>query len=396
MNSCITNHLSHKLEFSLKKLKKLPAKISDRTSWRFLLPGIIFGALLFLLGLYEMLNGFRYSNPNVAEIIPIEALPTYQPAVTPIFFDIIFMVVGFGMILASVFSYIRYRKFIFDGKTMLIGDRPVFGAKRIVKESIKNYQGVRFRIAFYQSGLINSNKYIIELYHKDPSKVVPLYISTSPENVRKKWKEFARFFKMPALVNTDTGLQSIDLKNLDKSIKEMTKLGYVIDDYDSYEDLPDGIRYVRKKDKIVLKARKIIWDAYNILAWGMIGTIVLCLIVAATNFETFRSNFASTFYGLTAIAAAIIVVAVFILFRKEKLVLKKDKIVNTHKYMLFSTKHNEIMKDDIEAIEVTENPATGRFFVSIISDATTIAFGAKLPIASLRWIKRFLIHEVIK
>ena len=396
MNSCITNHLSHKLEFSLKKLKKLPAKISDRTSWRFLLPGIIFGALLFLLGLYEMLNGFRYSNPNVAEIIPIEALPTYQPAVTPIFFDIIFMVVGFGMILASVFSYIRYRKFIFDGKTMLIGDRPVFGAKRIVKESIKNYQGVRFRIAFYQSGLINSNKYIIELYHKDPSKVVPLYISTSPENVRKKWKEFARFFKMPALVNTDTGLQSIDLKNLDKSIKEMAKLGYVIDDYDSYEDLPDGIRYVRKKDKIVLKARKIIWDAYNILAWGMIGTIVLCLIVAATNFEAFRSNFASTFYGLTAIAAAIIVVAVFILFRKEKLVLKKDKIVNTHKYMLFSTKHNEIMKDDIEAIEVTENPATGRFFVSIISDATTIAFGAKLPIASLRWIKRFLIHEVIK
>lgn len=396
MNSCITNHLSHKLEFSLKKLKKLPAKISDRTSWRFLLPGIIFGALLFLLGLYEMLNGFRYSNPNVAEIIPIEALPTYQPAVTPIFFDIIFMVVGFGMILASVFSYIRYRKFIFDGKTMLIGDRPVFGAKRIVKESIKNYQGVRFRIAFYQSGLINSNKYIIELYHKDPNKVVPLYISTSPENVRKKWKEFARFFKMPALVNTDTGLQSIDLKNLDKSIKEMAKLGYVIDDYDSYEDLPDGIRYVRKKDKIVLKARKIIWDAYNILAWGMIGTIVLCLIVAATNFEAFRNNFASTFYGLTAIAAAIIVVAVFILFRKEKLVLKKDKIVNTHKYMLFSTKHNEIMKNDIEAIEVTENPATGRFFVSIISDATTIAFGAKLPIASLRWIKRFLIHEVIK
>lgn len=396
MDSCTVNHLSHKLEFSLKKLQKLPAKISDRTSWRFLLPGIFFGALLFLLGLYEMLNGFRYSNPNVAEIIPTEAMPTYQPVVTPIFFDVIFMVVGFGMILASIFSYIRYRKFIFDGKTMLIGDRPVFGAKRIVKENLKNYQGVRFRIAFYQSGLINSNKYIIELYHKDPCKIVPLYISTSPENVRKKWKEFARFFKMPALVNTDAGLQSIDLKNLNKSIKEMAKLGHVVDNYDSYEELPDGIRYVRKKDKIVLKARKIVWDAYNILAWGMITAMALCLIVAAVNFEAFRNNFASTFYGLTAIAVLIIIVAIFILFRKEKLVLKKDKIVNTHKYMLFSTKHDEIMKNDIEAIEVTENPATGRFFVSIISDAKTITFGAKLPIASLRWIKRFLIHEVIK
>ena len=75
---------------------------------------------------------------------------------------------------------------------------------------------------------------------------------------------------------------------------------------------------------------------------------------------------------------------------------KKDKIVNTHKYMLFSTKHNEVMKPDIEAIEVTENPATGRYFVSIISDNRTITFGAKLPIKTLQWIKRFLIHEVIK
>ncbi len=202
MNNCTVNHLSHKSEFSIKKLQKLPAKISDRTNWRFQLPGIIFGALLFLLGLYEMLNGFRYSNPNVAEIIPQEALPTYQPAVAPLFFDIVFILVGLGISMASVLSYIRYRKFIFDGKNMIIGDRPIFGKKRIVTESIKNYLGVRFRIAFYQSGLINCNKYIIELYHKDPSKIVPLYISTSPEGVRKKWKEYARFFKMPALINT--------------------------------------------------------------------------------------------------------------------------------------------------------------------------------------------------
>ena len=155
MNNSTTNHYSHKLEFNL---NKIPAKVSDRTSWRFLLPGIVFGALLFLLGLYEMLNVFNYTNQNVAEIVPLEALPNYKPIFDPIIFDIIFMIVGFGIIAASVGSYLRYRKFIFDGKKMMIGDRSVWGKKRIAKESIRNYLGVRFRVAFYRYGLVNSNK----------------------------------------------------------------------------------------------------------------------------------------------------------------------------------------------------------------------------------------------
>ena len=393
MNNPAANHYSHKLEFDF---SKLPAKISDRTSWRFLLPGIIFGALLFLLGFYEMINGFDYTNPNVAEIIPAEARPSYKPLFNPIFFDIVFIIIGLGIILACLCSYVRYRKFIFDGKTMMIGNRPVFGKKRIVKENIKNYLGVRFRVAFYQSGLINSNKYIIELYHKDPKKIVPLYISTSPENVRKKWKEYARFFKLPALINTDEGLQSRDLKNLDKSIKEMAKLGFVVDDYDPYEPLPNGICFARRRDKIVLKARKIVWDAYNFIAWFVIVVVGFGLVGMAFNPNACRSELASPFYALVGLMALILVAAVFVLFRKEKLVLKKHKIVHTHKYMMFSTKHSEINKDEIEAIEVTQNPASGRFFVSIISDNKTIAFGAKLPIQNLQWIKRFLIHDVIR
>ena len=320
MNNPAANHYSHKLEFNF---SKFPAKISDRTSWRFLLPGIIFGALLFLLGLYEMLNGFDYTNPNVAEIIPQEALPTYKPLLNPIVFDIIFIVVGLGIISASVCSYIRYRKFIFDGKSMMIGNRPVLGKKRIVQESIKNYLGVRFRVAFYQSGLINSNKYIIELYHKDPDKIVPLYLSTSPENVRKKWKEYARFFKLPALINTDKGLQTRELKNLDKSIKEMAKLGFVVDDYDAYEEIPNGICFARRKDKIVLKARKIIWDAYNFIAWFVIFFVGLGLVCMAFNPKAYQSDFVLPFYGMIIIMALILVAAIFILFRKEKLILKK-------------------------------------------------------------------------
>ena len=136
--------------------------------------------------------------------------------------------------------------------------------------------------------------------------------------------------------------------------------------------------------------------AYNILAWLailLIGAIVLMIL---THLETFKSTFAPTMYSMMVVGILIIAIALQILFRKEKLVIKKHKIVNTHKYMLFSTKHNEILKKDIEAIEVTENPATGRFFVSIISDDNTITFGAKMAIKDLQWIKRFLIHEIVR
>jgi hypothetical protein len=394
MNYNMPDYFSHKLEL---KLDKLPAKTSDRTNWRFILPGLIFGALLFFLGTYEFFNGFRQPKSSFDDLIGMPDALQYQPLINPTFFDIVFILIGLGMIAASITSYIRYKKIIFDGKTVTIGFRPVLGEKVIIRENFKNYQGVRFRIEFFQFGFINKNKYIIELYHKDPNRIIPLYISTSEKDIRKIWEHYARTLNLPALVNTDEGLIARDVKNLDKSLKEMAELGYVIDNYDSYEALPDTIAYVRRKDKIVIKARKIVWDAYNIIAWIAILAIGGLVIAAGANFETLQKSFSpSAFFITTGICAFIIITAVFILFRKEKLIIKKDKIVNTHKYMLFSTKHDEIPKTAIEAIDITENPASGRYFVSVISDEKSITFGAKLPIKDLRWVKKFLIHEVIK
>lgn len=392
MSYCVPNHFSHKLEFDL---NRLPARISDRTRWQFMLPGLVFGALLFVLGLFEMLSGFEYTNANVAEIIPQSDVSQYKPFLSPEIYDIVFMLIGLGMMTAAVFSYIRYRKFIFDGKTMIIGDRPAIGKKRIVQENIKNYLGVRFRIEQFQTGFINGNRYIVELYHKNPERIVPLYISTSPKNVRRLWKEYSRYFELPALINTDEGLIARDIKNLDKSVKEMAKLGYVTDDYDSYADLPASLQYARKKDKIVIK-RQNVWDIYNVMGWFGIAIVAAVLAVATFQIKDGLETNSYTFYFLYSAAILLLAAALLLMFRKEKLVLKKNKIVHTHKYMTYSTKHNEIFKDDIESIDVTQNPASGRYFVSIISEDRTITFGAKLPIEDLRWIKTFLIHEVIK
>ena len=263
MNYKAADYFSHDLEF---KLDKLPAKVSDRTNWKFIVPGIFFGAIMFLIGLYEMLNGFQNGHAAFDNAAFALAPSTYKPFVSPVFFDSVFMIFGLGMIVASLISLARYRKYVFDGKSFTIGYRNPCEGKTILKESLKNYLGVRFRIEFFQIGFISKNKYIIELYHKDFNKSIPLYISTSPKDIRRQWEYYAGKLKMPALINTEEGLISRDVKNLNKSVRDLAVLGYIVDEFDSYEELPATIAYVRKRDKIILKANKIIWDGYNILA----------------------------------------------------------------------------------------------------------------------------------
>ncbi len=389
MNQNIPCHLSNNLEFDC---NKKPSFITDRAKLRTLWPGIVFGALLFLLGLYEWLDMFRNGGE---EMMPKDTVLVYKPIFAVWFFDLCFAVVGIGMVITNILLYLRYNKYKFVGKKVSIIKRPVFRDKVVMSEELKNYTGVRFRVEFLQSGFLTKNRYVIELYHPNPEKIVPLYLSTSANGVRKKWKEYARHFKLPALINVERGLKVIELKDLNKSVAQQYKAGLIKDEYDGYATLPSSVSFVRKRDKIVLKVRKILWDAYNLLAWLAIIMVGFVLVVILTNLENFKEESTSTIYTLAGIAVIIIIAAVQVLFRKEKLVLKKNKIVNTHKYMLFSTKHNQMLKKDIEEIEVTQNPATGRFFVSIISDDNTITFGAKLPIEDLKWIKSFLIHEII-
>ena len=390
MNNIVPNHLSNKLELGYNKKHFY---LTDRVVLYRLLPGIVFGFLLFLLGIYECLNAFRFGGE---ELIPSDTAKISVSSVEVYFFDLCFIIVGLGTFISNVLFYIRYNKYKLNKGVVTIIKRPVFGEKITIDEDLKNYSGVRFRVEFLQSGFLLKNRYIIELYHKNPEKIVPLYISTSDKDIRKKWKQYAKSFKLPAMINTDTGLKSIELKDLNKSVSALYKAGLIKDNYDDYDTLPSAITFVRKKDKIVLKIKKIVWDAYNLLAWAVVLMASSLFLLLWANFDHIEKKWGLPLYSLSFIGVILIAVIVQILFRKEKLVLKKHKIVETHKYLLFSTKHNEIMKNDIEAIEVTENPATGRYFVSIISEDNLITFGSKMAISDLLWIKRFLIHEIVK
>lgn len=386
-------HYSHSFEL---KPEILPAKSSDRIALRILYPGMLCGFVLILLGLYELFNGLMFHDTVFDAAFPNLEKQNYHFLINPAFFDITIIIIGAGIIASLFMSYIRYRKIMFDGKKITIIDRQVGGKKTVYSEPLANYDGVQLRIEFFQFGFLNRNRYIIELRHKNLHKVAPLYISTSAKNIRSIWKHYAKTLNLPAVIQTDDGLVIRDTEDLDKSVRELFAEGKIANQYDAKETMPASIVMVRKKDKTVLKMAKICWDAYNLIAWFMIILAAGTLICSAIGRCSGTSGVSWPMILFYLLGAFLLIWAIMALFRKDKIVIKKYKFVVVHKFPLGNFKKDEISKDAVEAIIVSENPATGRYFLALSSNAKTIIFGKKLPAEDLKWVRKFLINNIVR
>ena len=98
--------------------------------------------------------------------------------------------------------------------------RGVFGENELFREFLRNYEGVRLRMEFFQFGILNKNKYIVELVHRDPEKTIPLYISTDGTGIYQIWYYYAKRLNMPTVIDTDEGTVKREVPELDKSLKE--------------------------------------------------------------------------------------------------------------------------------------------------------------------------------
>lgn len=381
------DHFSHSFEL---KLNNLPTKKSDRIALSILYPGLFFGAVLAALGFYELCNGFKPVPEYFAKTNETAVIDSF---ISPQVFDIVIIILGLGIVFSLFISYIRYKKILFDGKTVEVIHRPFWGKKISFKEKLSKYEGVRFRIEFFQFGILTKNKYIIELLHKNNNKTVPLYISTSGRNIRHIWKDYARALNLPALMMSDEGTVARKVEDLDKSIQQQVDEGLIPNTYDDRSPLPLPLALVRKRDKTVIKARKIIWDGYNILAWIAIVMFGSLLIATGFLYVTLNNLWLALLYLLGILG---IMTAVLILFRKDKMVIKRHKIVIVHKFMIFSRKNNEMPKAEIESIDISFSPATERYFLTISSKNKALIFGKKQSPETLRWVKQFLINDIIR
>ena len=394
MSNNPVKHLSHSLCLDI---SKLPCKEVDRYP---LFNAVIFFLLalvLIITGVYELFNGVRMSEAELAKLVSEQGRSASVVLMSPTLFDVILIIMGVGLALTMISAAIKYKKIHFDGDFVRMVIRPAIGAKIHITEPLYLYEGVRLRTEFLQFGLINKTKYIIELAHKDENKIIPLYISTSNKNLRKIWENYAKELRLPALANTDSGEVSKDYHDLDVPLKEMILKGKYLRPIMPKTPRPRFVWIAQKRANIVIKIRRFLFDAYNVIAFVLLaGFAFLISMMIKEHNELILYFSENILFGLYAISFAIIMYSLMLMTKRDKLIIKPDKVVLFHKYVFFSLKEQEIYKDKIKEVDIICNPASGRSYIAIISDDQTMVVGKKMPLADMRWLRQYIICELIK
>lgn len=376
----VPDHFSSHLKFDL---KKLPATVIDRSSPIKLFAGFLCGTLLLGLGFLELLSFVKAEKTIETSLLTVE------------FFAFVIILIGLGLIAGSFLSFNRYKKITFNGKEFCITYAPSFGIKHRLSETLGNYIGVRLRVLFIQTGLFNRNRYIIDLYHRDSDKIIPLYISTNNKNIRKIWESYAKMFKMPALSVGDRGLVQREYTDLDKSLQELAASGKLPFIAGGKFPAPESLFIEEKKNKTVILPLGVYWDIFSSL-FLFIAISGIFVLLTGGIYLTIRGTSVPLKYWAAGAALLLIVVYYMMqLFRSYQLEIYSDKISVTETLFGKTQKQDSIPANKIENIELSYNPTIDRYSLAVISDDKIITFGGRLPVNDLLWLKDFVIRKLI-
>ena len=392
MSSMTPNHYSYNFKFNI---DKLPAVQKDRVSAKLALTGIVVGLMFLALAAFEAFSFFYYGTPEEFDFDLPNKMSVNDIMVQRCIFDSILLVIGLVVVAISILALKRYKTIFFDGENVQITYKPMFGEAHTVSEALYNYLGVLLRVEYFQLGLISRNRYIIELYHKDKNKRVPLYMSTSGYGVRTMWESYAAKLKMPALFMTDHGLISRHHTELNKTLGEMTKKWHLKTLYRENESVPTAVKCRVKENKIIIKERRLFFDIYTILA--LFGVVVLgALMLYAGWNATYITPYIGWggLIGAMAVASVIVVFSLLVIFSKDVLIITPEGIMLGHNVLFIRTDSELLPKDKIEAVDIGHNPTTERYYLSIISDERSLIFGKNMPVDDLRWVRGFVIREI--
>lgn len=388
------NHYSYKFKFDI---EKLPAVYTDKVSAKLSICGIISGILFVALGLFELVSYFMDLSDESYNFSMPSQITAKEVFWFRYSFDAFILLFGLIIVFLSVCAFVRRKTIFFDGENIRIAHKPLFGEEKVETETLYNYLGVLLKVEYYQFGLINRNRYIIELYHKEKNKRVPLYLSTSGQNIRQIWEYYSEKLKMPALFMTDHGLVSRHHNELDKTILTMSKRWQLDTIYDEAQNAPSSLKYSVKPDRVILKEKRLFFDVYSILSLVGIGILAYLMVYAVMNYQVILQYMGfGWFAGALGICGLIILFSLISLLCKDVLIVNKHDLILGHNLTFLRMDIEFMPKDEIESVDIGHNPITDRYYLSIISHDKSMIFGKNMPIDDLRWIRGCIIREIVK
>jgi len=376
----VPDHFSSRFKFDF---AKNPTSATDRISLRLSLSGCIFGLLLLFLGIFELLSFLKNSPESNGRLLTVEL------------FAVLITLLALGIVISSILSIIRCKKFLFDGRNFTITYRPAIGLTHTFSEPLDNYIGVRLRVLFTQAGLFNKNRYIIDLYHSDKNKIVPLYITTKNKNIRKIWENYARTFKLPALSIGDRGLVRREVQDLTKSIIELNTEGKLPPIASGKFPAPDSLKITEKKTATIVEPKGIYWDTFSTLFLLIAVAAVILLTAGGVYLTLIGTTLPLKYWGAGAILLLGILYFTAKLFTSSLLKIEKNNITVCEIFLGSEVKEKSLSTQKIENIELNYNPTIDRYSLTIISNDSLINFGSRLPSNDLLWLKDFLIRKLI-
>ena len=388
------DHYSYKFKFDI---EKLPAIYTDKISAKISICGIFSGLLFVALGLFELVYYFMDLSDESYDFSMPSQMTEKEVFWFRYSFDSFILLFGLLIVFLSVAALLRRKTIFFDGDNIRITHKPLFGEEKVETESLYKYLGVLLKVEYYQFGLINRNRYIIELYHKEKNKRVPLYISTSGENIREIWEYYSEKLKMPALFMTDHGLVSRNHNELDKTLKVMSKRWQLDAVYDEEKNAPASLKYKAKSDRVILKEKRLFFDAYTILS--LLGILILgsLMMYAGVNYQVVLQYIGfGWFVCALGVGMLVIIFSLISIFCKDVLIINKHDLILGHNLTFLRMDIEFMPKDEIESIDIGHNPLTDRYYLSVISHNKSMIFGKNMPIEDLRWIRGCLIREIVK
>ena len=393
MTSQFREHYSHNFRIDFNKIQ---VKATDCMSRLTLFFVFIYGLLFALLGSY-LLNLTTASGSADFEALLSKSAFQARRIIPSDVFGISLIVLGIGIMVVCLFFAFRYKTIMIDNGVVTVKDHPIIGKPHSFTEEIRNYSGVRLRLKFCQYGLRSKNKFIIELYHKDSQKIIPLYISIHPKHVRALWKKYAMHFNLPPIHISDRGMVSKSMKDLNRSYPEVVKDWHLPKNFLVNKTHSADFICQKKDNKQLIQTRRVILDLYSTLNIAVIlifGALLAYTCYSHTIIIRFVWPALVIFFEIALLTG--IVYAFLTLITRDILFLTDQTIVVFRKILKFNFRDSVIPISALKGLDIFFTPTTGRYCLALITDKKIVRVFNKLSPDDLRWIKCSIISEIIE